>query len=242
MVYLIFLICSVFFSSGYSQETNPDVSLKIGSITILRGDSVFVYSAGEKKTVSEKEIPYIIYSGDEVNTTSGSHCEVVLYSGSTIYVGPETLMSIEKKGEEIGSMFLKYGLVMFRGVNPVDFRVSDIHTRTVSGDFIARYKKIIFELTFLNFGEAVYVKQTDDKTPSKVLRGGYIDAVSFKNQKRFGLILPSAIPGLYEKFKVPFKPEGPSFDVFSPAQTKELKKENDAKVIDVDKIKRVTGF
>jgi len=218
------------------------VSLKIGAVTILRGDPIFVYSAGEKKAVSDKDIPYVVYSGDEVQTTSGSHCEIVLYSGSTIYAGPETLMSISKKGSELESVFLKYGLVMFRGVNPVDFRVSDVYIKTISGDFIARYKQTVFELTFLNLGGDVYVKQTNDKVPSKILNGRYINVTSFQNQKRSGLILPNSIPVLYEKFKVPFKPEGPSFDAFSPAQTTELKKETQAKPIDVDKIKRVTGF
>lgn len=243
MVYFVFLLSLLFCDYSYSQSDVIDLSPKIGSITIIRGGNVFLYSAGEKKTVSEKDIPYQFRSGDEVQTSTDSHCQVILDSGSNIYVGPETLTSIDRKGGQLESIFLKYGLVMFRGLNPVDFRVSDVYIKTISGDFISRYKKTNFELTFLNLGQEAYIKQTNDLITLKLPTGKYIKAISFKDQKYIGMIIPGSISGLYEKFKVQFKPTGAfALDDYSPVQAKESKEDTQIKAVNVDQIRRATGL
>lgn len=241
MIYLILLFYPLLCGTSLAQEA--PVSSKIGALTILRGSNSYIYAGSDKKIIKESSVPYYIYSGDEVQTPYNSHCEIVLDSGSTIYVGPETLLSISKKGGDLESIFLKYGLTMFRGVRPVDFRVSDVYIKTISGDFIARYKKTDFELTFLNLGSDVYVKQTNDDLPLKVQKNKYIKAISFKDQKYWGDIKQETIPKLYDSFKTPFKPEGPagSDDIVS-SSSSDTKKDIEFKSVNVDKVKRATGL
>ena len=242
MNYFLILIY-MFLPFSVDAQTRGEQENTVATVTILSGSPINVYSGGEKKPINDKNVPYVIYSGDEVQTTNVSHCELLLNSGSTIYIGPETLVSVNKKAKQYESIFLKYGFMMFKGEKPVDLRAGDIYVNTISGDFLARYAKTNFELTLLNFGSELYVKQSSDQIPLRLPKNRYIKAISFKDEKTWGDITISSIPKLYEKFKVQFKPEGSSsYDSFSPKTSSETKKDTDLKSGNVDKIKRTTGL
>ena len=86
-----------FVLNAYAAEDDRVQKIKIGTINIIRGSHIFVYNSGEKRMVTDKSLPYTLYSGDEVQTLASSDCEAALESTSSLYLGPETLLYIDKK-------------------------------------------------------------------------------------------------------------------------------------------------
>lgn len=179
----------------------------VANIVMMRGHEVTVYSAGKKITIDSKQLPYHLSAGDEVQLGLDSDCELVFSNNDSMYAGAETLFSVDWYRNNMNSIWIKYGSLLYRGENPTAVKASDLSVLSKKGDFFIRYKRSTSEAIVLNFGQDVLVKQGDDEKPYVLLTDRYVKTISFKNEnKTYGLIDPKKIPIINDTFRITFIP------------------------------------
>ena len=243
IISLILNICAVNASTQDMSEDNVNRSQPIGSIIAFRGDDVSIYSGGRKTSLEEKKMPYSIYAGDEIGTSPISDCEILLNANETVYVSADSLMSIDTLSKGTTKMYLKYGLMMFRGSSPMQLQTRDFYGETAGGDFIVKYKRSTFETTVYNFGSKMKVKRDIDEDFIGLQNKKYIKLSSFKGGLKGGTIKEESITLIYNTFRISFKPEGSTaIQNGIPGATDEIRPLPYTKAANMDTVKRVIGL
>jgi hypothetical protein len=237
MIYLVLLTILFGADNGYAQQKS------VGNIVMTRGKDVYVYSAGKKTAVEGKPLPFQLYPGDEVQLGMDSDCEVVFANNDTLYAGSETLFSVDWYRNNMNYIWIKYGLLMYRGSTPVVLKASDLFATSKGGDFLTRYKSTTSEITILNFGPDMDVKQGDDEKPYMLKTGRYIKLVSFSTQgKVFGSINTQRVPFIYETFRITFSPKEKELDSGAFKSTDKTDVTPSARSANLDFMKRTIGL
>lgn len=209
----------------------------IASIVMFRGKDVYIYSGGKKTKVEGANVPFSVHSGDEVEVGPESDCEILMYNKDSIYVSPETLFSLSWYRDEMSTVWIRYGALMYRGSNPVSVKANDLSAMTSGGDFVIRYKRKTSESFLFNFGSEIKFKTYTLHTNQ------YVRAVAFSNQDVHGNINPSTIPKIYKSFKATFRPEGEAdTDHSIPGANSEAAKFDPIEKANLDHIKRAIGI
>jgi len=243
LISTIFNISTINANTQGLAEEDVNRSQSIGNIIAFRGDDVSIYSGGRKTSLEEKKMPYPIYAGDEIGTSLGSDCEILLNTNETAYLSSETLMRMDTLSKGSTKMYLKYGLIMFRGNNPIQLQTRDFSGETIGGDFIIKYKRSTFETTVYNFGSDIRVKRDIDDGYMVLQNKRYIRLSSFKDGVRNGIIKEESIPNIYNTFRISFKPEGnTALQGSAPGAKDELRPLPYTKAANMDTIKRIIGL
>jgi len=179
----------------------------VANIVMIRGHEVTVYSGDKKITVDSKQLPLQLSPGDEVQLGLDSDCELVFGNKDSMYAGSETLFSVDWYRNNMNSIWLKYGSLLYRGESSVAVKASDLSVLSKTGDFMIRFKRSTSEAIILNFGQDILVKQGDDEEPYVLKNYRYVKTMSFKNQsKTYGLVNQQKIKGIYDTFRITFTP------------------------------------
>ena len=243
IISVILNICSVNANTQDFSEDNVNRSQPIGNIIAFRGDDVSIYSGGRKTSLEEKKMPYALYAGDEIGTSPLSDCEMLLNTSETVYLSSDTLISMDTLSKGTTKMYVKYGMMMFRGSNPIQLQTRDFSGETLGGDFILKYKRSSFETTVYNFGSKIKVKRDIDDAYMILQSKKYIRLSSFKGGIKGGAIKEESIPVIYNTFRISFKPEGSTAIQNSiPGATDEIRPLPYTKAANLDTIKRVIGL
>ena len=201
MIYSLLLIVLLSTPSSNAQTGN------VASIVMMRGHEVTVYSGGKKILVDSKQLPVLLSPGDEVQLGLDSDCELVFGNQDSMYAGAETLFSVDLYRNEMNSIWIKYGSLLYRGEKAAAIKASDLSVVSKKGDFLIRYKRSSPEAIVLNFGQDIMVKQGDDEAPYILKPNSYVKAISFKNQKKtYGIVNPEKIQGISEIFRIAYIP------------------------------------
>jgi hypothetical protein len=201
MIYSLLLTVLLSVPSSNAQTGN------VASIVMMRGHEVTVYSGGKKLLVDNKQLPVQLSPGDEVQLGLDSDCELVFGNKDSMYAGAETLFSVDVYRNDMNSIWIKYGSLLYRGENAAAIKASDLSVVSKKGDFLIRYKRSAPEAIVLNFGQNILVKQGDDEEPYILKPNNYVKAISFKNKKKtYGMINPEKIQGINDIFRIAYIP------------------------------------
>ncbi|MCX6112026.1 MAG: hypothetical protein NTY22_01900 [Proteobacteria bacterium] len=243
---VILAILNIFAVNAGAQDSQAgdfNRAQPIGSIIVFRGDDVNIYSGGRKTKLEEGKMPYSLYASDEVGTSASSDCEILLGTSETIYISPDSLINLDVFGKDSTKIYLKYGIIMFKGHNPIQLQARDFSGNTTGGDFLMKYKRSTFETTVFNFGSNIKVKRDMDEDYVYLQNKSYARLSSFKKGKRSGIIKEESIPAIYNMFKISFKPEGnTAIQNNVPGINNETKSIPYTEAANLDTIKRVIGL
>ena len=246
MVYSLLLFLAVnFFTPGpaFAAEPADKRNDSIASIVVLRGKEVSVYSGNKKVKLETKDVPFAIYSGDEVEIGMDSDCELIMYNKDSFYAATETLFSLSWYRDELSTVWLRYGALMYRGESAVSVKTNDFSAITTKGNFVINYKRKNLEYTLLNLGREIKFKQGDVEASSPLLPNKYVKAVAFSGKRVVGNIYPNAIPKLYKLFRASFSPEGKmDIDKDVPGKGSEAAKFKSIDEANIDHVKRSIGI
>ncbi|MEI6092094.1 MAG: hypothetical protein WCQ47_00245 [bacterium] len=195
-----------------SDTAATDRRKPIGSVIVFRGDDVSVYGGGKKNDLNEKKMPYALYPGDEIGTGLSSDCEILLNTDDTIYVSADSLIGLDFSGANSTKLFLRYGIIMFKGNSPMELISKDFSGYSIGGDFIFKYKRSSFETIVYNLGKDMRVKRDMDKNYVVLNNNNFSRLSSFKNGRDFGIIKKGSIPIMYKTFRISFRPGGKTSD------------------------------
>lgn len=243
LYYLALFFITSFLPQAFTAQPVDAKKDAIASIVVLRGKDVSVYSGNKKLKLTTKEVPYPIYSGDEVEAGIDSDCELIMYNKDSLYVSPETLFSLSWYRDELSTLWIKYGALMYRGANAIAVKSNDFSAVTSKGDFIIRYKRKTSESLLFNLGEEVKFKQGDIAATYVLGQNKYVKTIAFSGKKVIGAIDTKLVPRVYKLFSTSFKPGGKIDDDKNvPGKASEDAKMNPAEEANIDHVKRAIGL
>jgi len=243
LYYLALFFITTFLPQAFAIEPVDAKKDVIASIVVIRGKDVSVYSGNKKLKLDVKNIPYQIYSGDEVEVGIDSDCELIMYNKDSLYVSPETLFVLSWYRDELSTLWIRYGALMYRGMQAISVRSNDLSAVTTKGDFIIRYKRKTSESLLFNLGDEINFKYGDVDDTYILGQNKYVKMVAFSGKKAVGAINTKLVPKIYKLFSVSFKPEGKIDDDKNvPGKTSENTKLTPVKEANIDHIKRTIGL
>jgi len=216
MIYLMLMSFLLSIDPSYAQKD-------IANIVMIRGHEAYIYSGGKKVPVDSKKLPIQLHLGDEIQLGPDTDCELVFNNNDTMYAGAESLFSVDAYKDNMNYVWLKYGVLLYRGRASAIVRATDLFVTSNNGDFIVRYKRSNLEATVLNVGPDIIVKQGETAKPYMLRNNRFIKLTSFKKDgKVYGSIDKQKMPLIYETFRLTFTPNEKEGDNLSAGTTKDI--------------------